>query len=69
MLDKHGLKCLYPTLLSGKGLEWLRGLKLGFVDDAVLKSLLAVLESLDRQIGLVDAKIAALALTTKRLSF
>jgi hypothetical protein len=57
LLEKHGLKCPYPTLLSGKGLEWLRGLKLGFVDDAVLKSLLAILEILERQIGLAELRL------------
>jgi len=25
LLDKHGLKCLYKTLFSKKGLEWLGG--------------------------------------------
>ncbi|MGC8940399.1 MAG: IS110 family transposase [Candidatus Bathyarchaeia archaeon] len=67
LLDKHGLKCPYPTLFSGKDLEWLRGLKLGFIDDAVLKNLLAVLESLNVQVSLIDAKIASLAYNDGRV--
>jgi len=36
LLDKHGLKCPYQTLFSERGVEWLKGLKLGFTDDVVL---------------------------------
>lgn len=67
LLDKHGLKCPYPTLFSEKGVEWLRSLKLGFADDAVLMSDLALLESLSEQIGFMDAKIAAVAVNDERV--
>jgi len=67
LLDKHGLKCPYPTLFSKKGLEWLRSLKLGFTDDAVLMSDLALLESLSEQIGFMDDKIAAVAVNDERV--
>jgi transposase len=58
LLDKHGLKCPYTTLFSKRGVEWLGSLRLGFIDDAVLSSFLALLEALDMQISLVEAKIA-----------
>jgi len=67
LLDKHGLKCPYPTLFSKKGLEWLRSLKLGFTDDAVLMSDLALLESLSEQIGFMDDKIASVAVNDERV--
>jgi transposase len=67
LLDKHGLKCPYPTLFSKKGVEWLRSLKLGFTDDAVLRSDMALLEALDEQIGFVDAKIASVAVNDERV--
>jgi transposase len=67
LLDKHGLKCPYKILFSKKGLEWLKGLKLGFTDDAVLRSDLALLEALDEQIGFVDAKIASVAVNDERV--
>jgi len=61
LLDKHGVRCPYKTLFSKKGLEWLKGLKLGFTDDAVLRSDLALLQALNEQIGFMEAKIAAVA--------
>jgi transposase len=67
LLDKHGLKCPYPTLFSKKGVEWLRSLKLGFTDDAVFRSDQALLEALDEQIGFVDAKIASVAVNDERV--
>ncbi|MGB9671566.1 MAG: hypothetical protein ACPLZY_00290 [Candidatus Norongarragalinales archaeon] len=45
---------------------WLRGLRLGFIDDAVSRSLLALLEALDMQISLVEAKIAAVDVNDER---
>jgi transposase len=67
LLDKHGLRCPYPTLFGKKGVEWLKGLKLGFTDDAVLGSDLALLESLGEQIGFMEAKIAAVAVNDERV--
>jgi len=57
LLDKHGLRCPFKTLFSKKGLEWLRSLRLGFADDAVLRSDLALLGSLDEQIGFMDVAV------------
>ena len=51
-LDKHRLKCPYTTLFSKKGVKWLRSLRLGFIDDAALKSFPALLEAFDMQISL-----------------
>lgn len=67
LLDKHGLRCPYRTLFSKKGLEWLKGLRLGFTDDAVLRSDLALLEALDEQIGVMESKIAAVAVNDERV--
>lgn len=67
LLDKHGLKCPCKTLFSKKGLNWLRGLKLGFTDDAVLNSELALLKRLDEQVGFMEAKIAAVAVNDERV--
>jgi transposase len=67
LLDKHGLRCPYKTLFSKKGVEWLRSLKLGFTDDAVLRSDMALLEALDEQISFVDAKIASVAVNDERV--
>jgi transposase len=67
LLDRHGLRCPYPTLFSKKGVRWLRSLRLGFTDDAVLRSDLALLEALDMQIGFMEAKIAAVAVNDERV--
>jgi transposase len=67
LLEKHGLRCPCSTLFSKKGVKWLRGLDLGFMDDAVLKSDLALLETLDGQIALMEAKIAAVAVNDERV--
>ena len=67
LLDRHGLRCPYPTLFSKKGVRWLRSLRLGFTDDAVLRSDLALLEALDMQIEFMNAKIAAVAVNDERV--
>jgi transposase len=67
LLDRHGLRSPYKTLFSKGGVEWLRGLSLGFTDDAVLRSDLAVLEALDGQIAFMEAKIAAVAVDDERV--
>ena len=66
LLDKHGLKCPFETLFIKKGIRWLRNLRLGFTDDAVLSSLPALLEALDTQIEFMEAKIAAVAVNDER---
>jgi transposase len=67
LLDKNGLRCPYPTLFSKKGVEWLRSLRLGFTDDAVLRSDLTLLDALDEQIGFIDAKVASVAVNDERV--
>lgn len=67
LLDKHGLKCPCKTLFSKKGVNWLSGLKLGFTDDAVLTSELALLGTLDEQIAFIEAKITTVAVNDERV--
>ena len=45
----------------------LRILKLEFIDDAVLRSDLTLLEALDTQIGFMEDKIAAVALNDEKV--
>ena len=61
LLDKHGLRMPHKTPFSKKNIAWLREQDLGFMDDAILRSGLAVLESVDEQVGLMEEKIAVLA--------
>jgi transposase len=61
LLDKHGLRMPEATPFSKGNLAWLRGLDLGFMDDAILRSDLAVLEAVDAQVMLIEEKIAAVA--------
>jgi transposase len=61
LLDKHGLRILYKTKFSKKAVKWVKNLSLGFMDDAILCSDLALLGVLDEQIGFVEEKLAALA--------
>jgi hypothetical protein len=49
--DKHGLRIPYKTKFSKKAVAWMQELCLGFMDDAILRSDLALLETLDEQIG------------------
>jgi len=62
LLDKHRLEAPCGELFSKEGLEWLKGLKLSSVDDAVLKSDLGILKALDEQVGYVESEIASVAL-------
>jgi transposase len=55
------------TPFSGDNVEWLRGLSLGFMDDARLGSDLALLETLDREVMRVEEKIASLAVEDRRV--
>jgi transposase len=61
LLDKHGLRMPYRTPFSKENVAWLREQGLGFIDDAILRSDLVILESVDDQVGLVEEKIALLA--------
>ena len=60
ILDKHGLRFPYSPF-SKKSIAWLREQNLGFMDDAIIKGELALLETLQEQIRLIEDKIAALA--------
>ena len=66
ILDKHGLRMPGAYPFSRGNIEWLRGLCLGFMDDAILRSDLALLEALDGQVDAIEAKIAALAVEDQR---
>jgi len=67
LLDKHGLRMPYPTPFSKKNITWLREQGLGFMDDAILRSDLAILESVDEQVRVIEEKIAALAVEDPRV--
>ena len=59
ILDKHGLR--FPgSPYSKKHVAWLRKQDLGFMDDAVVKGRLALLETLDEQIQVLEDKIAVM---------
>ena len=49
------------TPFSRGNVEWLKGLSLGFMDDAILRSDLALLETVDAQVSVIEEKIAAIA--------
>jgi transposase len=61
ILDKHGLRMPGAYPFSGGNIDWLRGLCLGFMDDAILRSDLALLEALGEQVDAIEAKIAVIA--------
>jgi len=61
ILDKHGLRVPYPTKFSKKSITWLREQDLGFMDEAIVDGQLALLETLDEQIRVIEDKIAAIA--------
>jgi transposase len=67
LLDKHGLRMPGVTTFSKENIVWLRGLSLGFMDDAILRSDLAVLEAVDGQVTLIEEKIAVLAVEDRRV--
>jgi len=60
LLDKHTLKSPFG-LWSKKHIAWLREQDLGFIDNAIIKSQLAILATLEEQISLIENKIAAMA--------
>ena len=67
LLDKHGLRIPYKTPFSKKAVAWLRMQSLSFMDDAILHSDLAVLESVDEQVAFIEEKIAALAVDDQQV--
>jgi len=66
LLDKHGLRMPETTPFSTGNIEWLRRLSLGFMDDAILRSDLALLEAVGEQVEVIEEKIAALAAEERR---
>jgi len=67
LLDKHGLRMPGTTPFSRENIAWLRGQSFGFMDDAIVRSDLAVLEAVDAQVTLIEEKIAALAAEDRRV--
>jgi transposase len=67
LLDKHGLRMPGTTPFSRDNVAWLREQNFGFMDDAIVRSDLAVLEAVDGQVTLIEGKIAALAAEDKRV--
>ena len=64
LLDKHCLRMPGATAFSRDNVAWLKELSLGFMDDAILRSDLVILETVDAQVLLIEEKIAALAIRT-----
>jgi len=60
LLDKHTLKSPYNPWTK-KWVAWLREQDLGFMDNAIVKGQLAILETFNEQIRVMEDKIAALA--------
>jgi transposase len=67
ILDKHGLRMPHLTPFSKKNTSWLREQSLGFMDDAILRSDLALLETVEEQVRVIEEKIAALAVEDPRV--
>ena len=65
LLDKHGVRIPYKTRFSKTAVEWMKVLSLGFIDDSILRSDLALLEVLDGQVVSVEEKLAALAVNDR----
>jgi transposase len=66
LLDKHGLRMPEVTPFSKGNIAWLRERSLGFMDDAILRSDLALLETVGEQVEVIEEKIAALAAEEQR---
>jgi len=60
LLDKYTLRSPYNSWTK-KYVAWLREQDLGFMDNAIIKSQLAILETLEEQVRLIEDKIAAIA--------
>jgi len=67
LLDKHGLRMPGITPFSKENIVWLREQSFGFMDDAIVRSDLAVLEAVDGQVTLIEEKIATIAAEDKRV--
>jgi len=60
LLDKYTLRSPYNSWTK-KWVAWLREQDLGFMDNAIVKGQLAILETFNEQIRVMEDKIAALA--------
>jgi transposase len=67
LLDKHGLRMPGTTPFSKENIAWLREQNFGFMDDAIVRSDLAVLEAVDGQVTLIEDKIATIAAEDRRV--
>ncbi|MCX6656732.1 MAG: IS110 family transposase [Candidatus Bathyarchaeota archaeon] len=67
LLDKHGLRMPGTTPFSKENIAWLREQNFGFMDDAIVRSDLAVLEAVDGQFTLIEEKIATIAAEDRRV--
>jgi len=67
LLDKHGLRMPEATPFSKGNIDWLRGLSLSFMDDAILRSDLALLETVSEQVDAIEEKIASIAAEERRV--
>jgi transposase len=67
LLDKHGLWMPETTPFSDGNIAWLRERSLGFMDDAILRSDLALLETVNEQVERIEEKIAAIAAEERRV--
>ena len=67
LLDKHGLRMPETTQFSNGNIAWLRERSLGFMDDAILRSDLALLETVGEQVERIEEKIAAIAAEERRV--
>jgi transposase len=65
LLDKHGLRMPGTTPFSKENIAWLIGLSLGFMDDAILRSDLALLETVSEQVERIEENIAAIAVENR----
>ena len=60
LLDKHGMRIPGTTPFSNGNIAWLQERSLGFMDDAILQSDLALLETVNKQVEVIEEKIAVL---------
>ena len=54
LLDKHGLRIPYKTKFSKKSVAWLQEQSLDFMDDAILRSDLVILEAVEKLLSEIN---------------
>ena len=67
LLDKHGLRMPHKTAFSKKSVAWLQEQSLDFMDDAILRSDLVILEAVETQIRRIEERIAVLAVENSQV--